>query len=149
MELSVAAEEACTASCCGVPQRLTASELCDRGLRRSRLEPLALVGPILYGNDGLTAQFSLRFEGDAVTSIRFKASSCATLLAYCELIAELAVGRSIAECAQLSAGALVAALSDVPVFKRDRATLAVSTFHQALARAKLRLNSIKPAAIAV
>ncbi|MBI3702504.1 MAG: iron-sulfur cluster assembly scaffold protein [Rhizobiales bacterium] len=130
-------------------QRLTASELCDRGLRRRRLEPLAIVGPTLHGNDGLTAQFSLRCEGDAVTSIRFKASSCATLLAYCELIAELAVGRSIAECARLSAGALVATLSDVPVFKRDRAILAVSTFHQALAQTKRQMNSIQSAAIAV
>lgn len=149
MELNVATEEVCTSSCCGVPQRLTASELCDRGLRRSRMEPYALVGPVLYGNDGLNAQFSLRCEGNAVTSARFKASSCATLLAYCELIVELAVGRSIDECAQFSAAALVAALSDVPVFKRDRAALAASTFHQALAQAKRQLNSIQPAAIAV
>ena len=137
MELTlIADEEICAASCCDSRRRRTASELFERGLRRNRLDPFAITGSPLRNRGGLIAQFSLQRHGALITSIRFKASTCATLIAYCELIAELARARSITECASLSPHLLVSELPDVPAAKVDRAFLAVAAFHSALAQAK-------------
>ena len=134
MELSASTPEAAPAACCGAPQRPSASELCDRGLRRNRLEPFELAGSTLH-SEGLAAQFSLQCRGPAIASVRFKVSTCATLLAYCELLAELAVECSIAEGGKFTAPLLVSELPGVPVYKRNRAALAVAAFRSALTRA--------------
>jgi hypothetical protein len=134
MELSAITDTNCTDPCCTTPRRTT-SELCERGLRQNRREPLALSGPRVSDDNGLVAQFSLQCRGGLITAIRFKASTCATLLAYCELVAELASGRGFGELATLTPQLLVAELPDVPTIKRDRAVLAVTAFRSALAHA--------------
>lgn len=98
MELTASAgEDACAAPCCASSPRRTVGELCERGLHRNRLEPLTIAGRALRNRDGLVAQFSLERHGGSIASVRFKASTCATLLAFCELIAELATMRNIDE----------------------------------------------------
>src|SRR5687767_595489 len=118
MELS-AASSACADGCCGATPRRTASELFERGFRRNRMPPLAVQGPAVTNADGLTARFSLRLVQGVLEYVRFRASTCATLIAYCELLAELAAKRGPAEAGLITAQFLAAELPDVHAMKRD------------------------------
>jgi hypothetical protein len=135
MDLSVVAEDGGGAACCGTRPRRSASALCDRGLRRTRLEPFPLLGSPVHAHDRLSAQFSLQCRDGVIAAVRFKASACATLLAYCELIAELAIGCRVAECAAFTPQLLHSELPGVPALKRDRAVLAAAAFGSALRHA--------------
>src|SRR5215210_5113048 len=84
----------CRQPCC-VPARSTPSELFERVFRRIREAPLAIRGPECTDPEGNAASFSLALSGDRLSAIRFQTSPCATLLAYCELIAETLPGRSL------------------------------------------------------
>lgn len=134
----------CMKPCCGVSARLSVSDLFDRGLRRSRQVPLPVQGDERRGAGDLVARFSLSVENGKLGQVRFKASTCITLIAYCELIAETATGGSIQQSARLSAADLVAALPDVPALKRDRAPLAIAAFRDALVRAPQDLDAALP-----
>ena len=126
-------DDDCTMSCCGTTPRRTVSELFDRGLRRSRQAPLAIQGETHRDANGFTASFSLAADDGLLGKIGFKASTCVTLVAYCELIVELTAGHDIGQAARLSAADLVAELPNVPALKRDRAPLAIAAFRDALA----------------
>ena len=127
---------ACREACCGAAPRFTVSELFERGLRRSRATPLEIAGPVHVGPDRLSTSFSLDVSSGRVAEVRFRASSCATLIAYCEFIAEHAQGLAIDTAdAGLGAAALVAAVPGVPALKRDRAVLAAAAFRAALRQA--------------
>lgn len=125
----------CEAACCGNTPRRVVSDLFDRGYRRNRLIPFTLEGAELRDTNDLSARFSLDLAGGAIKGIRFRVSTCITLIAYCELITELAAGKSAREAAALSESELVAALPDVHAMKRDRASLAINAFRAALAAA--------------
>lgn len=125
-------DDDCPMACCHATPRRTVSELFDRGLRRSRQAPLAIAGAPHHLN-GFTAAFSIDTDGGTLTGVRFKASTCITLVAYCELIAEMMAGETIAAALALAPADLVAELSDVPALKRDRAPLAIVAFREALA----------------
>jgi hypothetical protein len=60
-------------------------------------------------------------------------SSCATLIAYCEFIAELVPGARLDIMTALAAADLVEAVPGVPALKRGRAVLAIAAFRAALA----------------
>ena len=64
----------------------------------------------------------------------FQTTSCATLLAYGELIAETAPGLRLDLAACLSARDLVEALPGVPALKRNRAVLAIAAFRSVLCK---------------
>jgi hypothetical protein len=127
---------ACRAPCCSATPRLTVSELFERGFRRNRLPPLAIEGMPCTNADEFTARFSLAVTDGKISDIRFRASVCATLIAYCELIAELTTGSNLDIARALSAADLVATLAGVPALKRDRAVLATAAFRAALAAAE-------------
>jgi NifU-like protein involved in Fe-S cluster formation len=124
-----------TLACCGRTPRRTAGELFERGFRRNRTEPFALQGARLIDANGLAARFSVQLAGETIEDVRFKASSCATLIAYCELASEMSAGRGVADMAALTAHCLVAEVPDIHPLKRDRAMLAAEAFRSALARA--------------
>lgn len=124
--------ESCAGACCGNTPRRVVSDLFDRGYRRNRLPPFAIEGAELRDGNDLSARFSLDFAGDTIKDIRFRAATCITLIAYCELLAELTSGKNAREAAQLSESALISALPDVPLLKRDRASLAIRAFRAAL-----------------
>jgi NifU-like protein involved in Fe-S cluster formation len=109
--------------------------LFERGFRRNRSAPLPIEGDECAGVDGHTARFSLAVADDKIAAIGFRASSCATLIAYCEYIAEVAAGFRLDLAKALTARDLVEALPGVPALKRDRAVLAVAAFRAALAEA--------------
>jgi len=127
--------DSCEGACCGNAPRRVVSDLFDRGYRRNRFDPLPFEGAELRDTNDLTARFSLGLENGAIESARFRISTCITLIAYCELITELAAGKTVREAAALSEEELVAALPDVHPMKRDRASLAINAFRAALAAA--------------
>ncbi len=132
----------CTMACCGVAARRNVSDLFDRGLCRARQAPLAIEGDERRDGNGLAARFSLAVADGRLAQIGFKASTCITLVAYCELIAELAAGRDIRQAARLSSAGLIAELPDVPPLKRDRAPLAIAAFRDALERAQQKWEPV-------
>jgi NifU-like protein involved in Fe-S cluster formation len=107
--------------------------LFDRGYRRNRLDPFPFEGAELRDANDLSARFSLDLANGVIKGIRFRVSTCITLIAYCELITELAAGKTAREAAALSEEELIAALPDVPAMKRNRASLAINAFRAALA----------------
>jgi NifU-like protein involved in Fe-S cluster formation len=115
-----------------VRPRLTVIELFDRGLRRSRQAPLEIVGETCTGAEDNCASFSLDETGGKIHAVSFRASCCATLIAYCECIAAMTPGVLIEMARELTAANLVASVPGVPALKRDRAVLAIAAFRAAL-----------------
>jgi NifU-like protein involved in Fe-S cluster formation len=144
----------CREPCCA-PPTLSVSDLFERGFRRSRETPLALQGEAQTNAEGHFARFSLELTGDRIADLRFQASPCATLIAYCELIAETLPGARLDIAGALTGADLVEKLPGVPAIKRDRAALAAAALQSALsipslphsgARDESRLHLRYPAA---
>jgi NifU-like protein involved in Fe-S cluster formation len=129
---------ACREACCSVTARLTVSELFERGFRRNRTEPLSIEGAAFTDADGNTARFSVDVTGGTIVGVSFRASSCATLIAYCEYLAEVMPGFRLDIASAFTATSLVEALPGVPAFKRARAVLVIAAFRTALAQASDR-----------
>jgi NifU-like protein len=132
----------CREACCSVTPRLTVSELFERGFRRNRSAPLPIEGAAFTDPDGNTARFSVNVTGDTIAGVSFRASSCATLIAYCEYLAEVTSGFRLDIASAFTATSLVEALPGVPALKRTRAVLAVAAFRAALAQASNHLPSV-------
>jgi NifU-like protein involved in Fe-S cluster formation len=116
---------------------MSVSDLFERGFRRCREMPLALQGEAQTNAEGYSARFSLELAADRITQLHFQASPCATLIAYCELIAETLPGTRLDIARALTGADLVQKLPGVPAMKRDRAALAAAALHSALAIASL------------
>ncbi len=123
----------CRQPCCATP-RMTVGELVERGLRRNRAEPLAIEGDDCVDAEGHRARFSIDTIDGKIAGIGFKATSCATLIAYSELIAETMPRQRLILATGLSARDLVDALPGVHALKRSRAVLAVAAFRSALSK---------------
>ena len=124
-----------TASCreaCCVKPRLTVSELFERGYRRNRAAPLPGEGAQCADTDGNTARFSLVIADGKIARIGFRATTCATLIAYCECVAEIVSGFSLEIAKELTAAELVASVPGVPPLKQNRAILAIAAFRAAV-----------------
>ena len=123
----------CREACCSVTPRHTVSELFERGFRRNRAAPLSIEGEQLTDAEGNAARFSIDVADGKIAGLGFRATSCATLIAYCEFIAESVPGFRLEIARELTAVNLVEAVPGVPVLKRERAMLAVAAFRAALA----------------
>ena len=130
----------CREACCSVTPRFTVAELFERGFRRNRAEPLALEGETVTDAEGNSARFSVALEGRRIAELRFRASSCTTLIAYSEALAELLAGFDAVMAAQYAPQDLVAALPGVHPLKQSRAVLAVAALRAAL----LKIPSNEP-----
>ena len=128
----------CREACCSVTPRLTVSELFERGFRRSRTAPLPIEGAAFTDADGNTARFSVDVTDATIAGVNFGASTCVTLIAYCEYLAEVTPGFRLDIASAFNATSLVEALPGVPALKRARAVLAVAAFRAALAQARDR-----------
>jgi NifU-like protein involved in Fe-S cluster formation len=127
----------CREACCSVTPRFTVAELFERGFRRNRAEPLALQGDAVADAEGNRVQFSVALDSGRLAEIRFRASTCTTLIAYSEALAELLAGFGSEIAAQYSPRDLVAALPGVHPLKQNRAVLAVAGLRAALLSAQL------------
>jgi hypothetical protein len=108
------------------------AELFERGYRRARETALPLQGDAIVDAEGNSARFSLLVSAEKVAETRFQATSCTTLIAYCEAVSQLLTGFSADIAGQYSARDLVDALPGVPAHKQDRAVLAIAAFRSAL-----------------
>ena len=122
----------CREACCSVTPRLTVAELFERGFRRNREAPRAIAGAPCTSAEDNTASFSLDVSDGRITGIGFRASCCATLIAYCEYIAEIVPGFQLEIACEMTAANLVDSVPGVPALKRDRAVLAIAAFRAAL-----------------
>lgn len=126
----------CREACCSVTPRFTVAELFERGFHRNRAEPLLFEGEAITDAEGNSARFSISLDGAKLTEIRFRASSCTTLIAYSEALAELLAGLNASMAAQFTPGELMSALPGVHPMKRNRAVLAVAALRAALLSAQ-------------
>ena len=126
---------ACREACCNVTPRLTVAELFERGFRRNRETPLAIEGQLCTGPEDNTASFSLDAADGKIAAVGFRASCCATLIAYCEFIVQIAPGFRFEIARGLTAQNLIEGLPGMPALKRDRALLAIAAFRSALIEA--------------
>ena len=122
----------CREACCNVTPRLTVAELFERGFRRNREAPLAIEGQPCTGVGDNTVSFSLDVTDGKIAAVGFRASCCATLIVYCEYIAQIAPGFRFEIARGLTAQNLIEGLPGVPALKRDRAVLAIAAFRSAL-----------------
>jgi NifU-like protein involved in Fe-S cluster formation len=127
---------ACREACCSVTPRFTVSEMFERGFRRNRAEPFALQGNAVADAEGNSARFSIALDGIKLAELRFRASSCTTLIAYSEALAELLPGLEMSLAAQFTPQELAAALPGVHPLKQNRAVLAVAALRAALLAAQ-------------
>jgi NifU-like protein involved in Fe-S cluster formation len=103
-----------------------------RGFRRNGSPLLAIVGRVARDRDGRTAQFSFEVEDDVLKAVSFKVSACATLIAYCEFVAECITGATLSRAGALTPEQVIASLKGIPPHKHDCARLAVSALHSAV-----------------
>jgi NifU-like protein involved in Fe-S cluster formation len=134
--------EECTQGCCGVARRRTVSDCFDRGLRRNRSEPFDIAGKPMRDANGLEAQFSLDIENGVVKAVRFKVTSCVALTAYAEVLAEEAEQLSLASAIAITPLMLIDLLEGVPIFRRDRANLAIAALRSAVHQATLQQSRV-------
>jgi NifU-like protein involved in Fe-S cluster formation len=87
------------------------------------------------GHDGVSVRFHAEVDDGRVTALQYEATSCATLVAYAELLGDLAAGEQAAQAARITAQRLVATLPGVPAARHDRAELVIRAWWSALARA--------------
>ncbi len=98
-----------------------------------RQELVGHLGTPVQDSHGRTARFSILVEGGTVTGLGFRASTCITLVAYCERLCEIASGRDAASILRMRPADVVAALPGVPAARHDQAVLALRALHGALA----------------
>jgi len=122
----------CRESCCSATSRLSVSELFERGFRRLRNAPLSIEGEVHSDPAGNFARFSLDVADGRIKSVGFRSSCCATLVAYCELIAESVPGARCEIAGVLTSREIIETLPGVPAYKHDRAVLAVAALRAAL-----------------
>ncbi len=119
---------------CGCARRGTVIDYFNRGLARQRRESLPITGALVSGADQLTARFSLQIDADRIQVASFKASTCVTLVAYCEALVESVEALTTHEAKAIAPKELASWLAGVPAIKQDRAALAIRALHSALAR---------------
>jgi nitrogen fixation NifU-like protein len=103
-----------------------------RGLRRNGGPLLSFVGRIAHDQDGRIAQFSVEVEDDVLKAVSFSATTCATLIAYCEFVAERVTGATLSQAVFLTPEQVIAPLKGVPPHKHHCAWLAVSALRAAI-----------------
>jgi NifU-like protein involved in Fe-S cluster formation len=67
-----------------------------------------------------------------IEAVEYRCTSCMTLVAMCEHVAEQLRGATVDEARALSAGELLSRHPEVPLVRRSRAHLAVAAAHAAL-----------------
>ena len=89
-------------------------------------------GTLIQGADGNCAIFWLDAPQGIINSAHYRCTTCVTLLAFCEHLAELAVGMPVEQALQHNPDQLIALHPDVPQYRADRATLASEAFRSAV-----------------
>jgi hypothetical protein len=123
-------------SCQGRRYALKVHTFFDHGLQTRRLPTLPITGPPIIASSSLWASFSIRVDTDKLLNLRFQASTCTTLIAYCQALVELARQDTLTHAATLNGPTLIRHLPGVPISKQDRAVLASAALQSAVVAAK-------------
>jgi hypothetical protein len=98
-------------------------------------------GPVVFGPDGLRAEFSVGVDASRVRTVSYRCTTCVTLVAMCEHLTELVSGLAISEANRWTAEGLLALHPEIPAERRERAHLAVAAFHAALSNSTKEKNN--------
>lgn len=74
----------------------------------------------------------LEVLNDVVAEADYRATTCATLLAYCELLSRMVRGKRTAEALGIRAQDLIQRVRGVPPYRHSRAALAIAALRAAL-----------------
>lgn len=116
-------------------RQLSAFDHLIRGFRRNGGPLLAIVGRVAHDGDGRTAQFSVEVEDGVLKAVSFNVSTCATLIAYCEFVAEGVTGGTLPQAVALTPEQVIAPLKGIPPHKHNCARLAIGALHAAVKKA--------------
>lgn len=82
----------------------------------------------------LLVEIVLDIQDGVVSQAEFRATTCATLLAYCELLVRMVRGQRTLEALRIRAEDLVDRVRGVPPYRQSRASLAVAALRAALSQ---------------
>ena len=101
---------------------------CQRDLRRL----LGLPGNKITDDDGNSVIVWLRCEHGIVVSAQYKCTTCFTLVALCEHMADLLPGMSLETAGTFPAEQLLSLHPEIPGIRSDRARLVIGAVRSAL-----------------
>ena len=104
----------------------------QQAMRNSKHALTDTQGSLRFGEEGNCAAFEVGHCGGQICEVRFKCTSCFTLVAFCEHIAELARGMSVTEAQEIGPELLLELHPEVPARLTNRADLASAAFRAAL-----------------
>lgn len=105
----------------------------------------ASAGESVHGADGARVQFIAALANDAIGTAQYRASTCAALVAYSEVLCEAVTGRPVGEAMRLTPEQLIGRLPGVPSFRHERAAMTVHAWWSAVARALATAETIDAA----
>lgn len=121
-------------ACCGNFSSGSLQDLLERALRRSHWRgPGTHTGSAHDPEEKLTVIMHVDVSKGRIVRIDYRATTCATLLAYCELLVNLVCGMSLDRVRRLKDTDLVERVRGVPPHRRARAALPIAALGAALA----------------
>ena len=109
----------------------TVYESVSRAFRRKADSPRGAPGELVFDPDGLSVRFYVGASEESIHALDYRCSSCATLMAVCEQLTDLAAGMTVRQAMNLTPDDLLALYPDLPSMG-DRAALAVAAFRSAI-----------------
>jgi nitrogen fixation NifU-like protein len=88
---------------------------------------------LVFGSCGDTMEIFLRLNEEWIERVAFMTDGCGPTVASGSMLTRMAQGKSLAEAAAIEAAEVIIALDGLPAEHVHCATLAVDTFHQAIA----------------
>jgi hypothetical protein len=110
----------------------TVYDFFHQALRKPRNTPWDVQGPLIFGEEGSCVVFEVVNCEDRIADVRFKCTTCFTLVALCEHISELARGMNLVEASGIGPRLLLDLHPEVPPQLAGRADLASAAFQAAL-----------------
>jgi hypothetical protein len=101
---------------------------CFRALESPRGDP----GRTIYDRDGNSAVFWIETARLRVASVQYKCTTCVTLLALCEHLCEILVGKHLSEVEQYTPEDLLSLHPEIPLERQNRADLAIDALRSAV-----------------
>lgn len=121
------------AHCGCTVQRRSICDYFQHACRRVPAGGGGIAGEVVYGEDGACAQFFLEIDQGGITAATYKCTSCVTLIALCEHVAELVAGGED----RITPERLLRLHPEIPPAKRERAALAVAALRAAMKGARI------------
>jgi NifU-like protein involved in Fe-S cluster formation len=116
------------------PARASTHDYFQKAFRRRVQNPPGSAGSVVEGADSNSAVFWVAATEGVIGEAHYRCTTCATLLAFCQHLSELAIGMTLRQAMEYQAANLLAQHPDVPEYKADRAKLAADAFRSAVQR---------------